>query len=218
TIRASAPMAAAALVTLAVSVAWIVRPETQAPVLDRQPFASFPQQVGTWSGSRTSLDPQVERVLGATDYLNATFQSTQAAAPVNMFVAFYDTQSDGEGIHSPEVCLPVGGWEIFTLEPHSIDMTRTGYGVFDVNRAVIQKGLSKQLVYYWFEQRGKRMTNDYLAKASVLVDGLTMGRTDGALVRYVTEIRDDETEAAADARLQRFISESLPRLPRFVPL
>jgi hypothetical protein len=34
-----------------------------------------------------------------------------------------------------------------------------------VNRAVIQKGLSNQLVYYWFEQRGRRMTNDFAAKA-----------------------------------------------------
>jgi hypothetical protein len=35
---------------------------------------------------------------------------------------------------------------------------------FEVNRAVIQKGLSEQLVYYWFEQRGKRITNDFIAK------------------------------------------------------
>ena len=34
-----------------------------------------------------------------------------------MFVAFYDKQTEGDGIHSPEVCLPVGGWEIFSLEP-----------------------------------------------------------------------------------------------------
>ena len=38
-------------------------------------------------------------------------------------------------------------------------------------------------VYYWFEQRGKRMTSDYLAKASVVWDSLTRGRTDGALTR-----------------------------------
>jgi EpsI family protein len=96
-------------------------------------------------------------------------------------------------------------------------MTAAGYGSFEVNRAVIQKGLSKQLVYYWFEQRGKRLTNDFAAKASVLIDGLTMGRTDGALVRYVTPIIGS-AEAEADARLQGFIAQSLERLPQFVPL
>lgn len=217
-IRASKALAAAALITLAVSVGWSARGTAEPPPLDRVPFTLFPLQIGSWAGYTQQLEPEVEEVLAATDYLNTTFRTLEEAAPVNMFVAFYDTQTKGEGIHSPEVCLPVGGWEIFTLEPYEIDMTRTGYGAFEVNRAVIQKGLSQQLVYYWFEQRGKRMTNDIAAKISVLTDGLTTGRTDGALVRYVTQIRGDESEADADARLQRFITESLGRLPRFVPL
>jgi hypothetical protein len=52
---------------------------------------------------------------------------------------------------------------------------------------------------------------------SVLVDSLIMGRTDGALVRYVTPIGVDEPEADADARLLRFMKLSLKPLPRFVP-
>ena len=217
-IRASRALAAGALITLAVSAAWSARSDNEAPPLDRQPFALFPYQIGTWAGTSHRLEPAVEAVLGATDYLNATYRSVEASAAVNMFVAYYDTQAEGEGIHSPEVCLPVGGWEIFSLEPYRIDMSDAGYGGFEVNRAVIQKGLSKQLVYYWFEQRGKRMTNDVWAKFSVLKDGLTMGRTDGALVRYVTEIRGDESEVEADTRLQKFILQSLSRLPQFVPL
>ena len=86
-----------------------------------------------------------------------------------------------------------------------------------MNRAVIQKGLTKQLVYYWFEQRGKRMTNDYLAKISVVWDSLSMGRSDGAMIRFVTPIEAGESEADADARMQRFMAVLLQKLPRFVP-
>ena len=111
----------------------------------------------------------------------------------------------------------MGGWEIFTLEPHGVAFQETVYGDFAVNRAVIQKGLSKQLVYYWFEQRGQRMTNDYAVKASVVVDGLTRGRADGALVRFVTPIGEQESEADAEARLQRLMAEVLPSLPKFIP-
>ena len=60
-------------------------------------------------------------------------------------------------------------------------------------------------------------TNDYLAKADVVWDSLTTGRTDGALVRFVTPISRDETEADADQRLQRFMAQLLPRLPTYVP-
>jgi exosortase D (VPLPA-CTERM-specific) len=217
-IRGSVVLALAAALTLAVSLAWATQHPTETVAIAREPFALFPRQIGDWSGSTALLDTDIERVLGASDYLNATFATPAEPGFVNMFVAFYDKQTDGSGIHSPEVCLPVGGWEIFSLEPHKVDFTATGYGIFEVNRAVIQKGFSKQLVYYWFEQRGKRLVNDFHAKLSVVYDGLTLGRTDGALIRYVTPIGDGETEADAEARLMRFISQSLPSLPRFVPM
>jgi EpsI family protein len=96
-------------------------------------------------------------------------------------------------------------------------MPGTAYGDFMVNRAVIQKGMTKQMVYYWFEQRGKRMTNDYAVKASVVWDGLTRGRADGALVRFVTPMGRNESDVDAEARLQGFMAELLPKLPRFIP-
>lgn len=217
-IRGSFALALATALTVAVSTVWILQRPAETVAMARDPFALFPRQIGDWAGSTALLDADVERVLGASDYLNATYATPLEAGYVNMFVAFYNKQTDGSGIHSPEVCLPVGGWEIFSLVPHQVDFSAAGYGVFEVNRAVIQKGLSKQLVYYWFEQRGKRMVNDFRAKLSVVHDGLTMGRTDGALVRYVTPIWEGETEADAEARLVRFIGQSLPPLPRFVPL
>jgi EpsI family protein len=85
------------------------------------------------------------------------------------------------------------------------------------NRAVIRKGLERQLVVYWFEQRGRRMTNDYMAKAVTVWDALTRGRTDGALVRLVTPMAPGESVRAAEARLAGFLHAGLPELPRFIP-
>ena len=61
------------------------------------------------------------------------------------------------------------------------------------------------------------MTNDYAAKVTVVYDSLTMGRTDGAMVRFVTPILEGESEDQADARMQSLMAEVLQRLPRFVP-
>lgn len=217
-IRPSAALAAAAVLTLGVSMAWAVRGPGEAMPIDRQPFSLFPRQFGEWSGSASSLDPEIAQVLAATDYVNIAYVAPGERDYVHFFSAFYENQTNGSGIHSPEVCLPVGGWEIYSLQPHQVDMPGTPYGNFTVNRAVIQKGLSKQLVYYWFEQRGKRMTNDVAAKASVIWDGIALGRTDGALVRYVTPINANEPESAADERIQRLMTGSLTSLPRFIPL
>lgn len=217
-LRWSRALTVAALMTIGASAVWISIQNTEPLKVAREPFLLFPRQLEGWSGVTSQLDTDIERVLGATDYLNSTFVAPNEAGPVNIFVAFYEKQTEGSGIHSPEVCLPVGGWEIFNLEPYELNSGVEGYGRFQVNRAVIQKGLNQQLVYYWFEQRGKRQTNDFTAKIGVVIDSLTMGRTDGALVRYVTPINPGEHESDADARLARFIGMSLVRLPRFVPM
>lgn len=216
-IRASVALAAAALLTAGVSLAWMLLPAPQVAEMPRDPLVLFPREIAGWQGFTGELEPDVERVLGADDYINAVFQSPDETDGVNFFVAYYLKQTEGQGIHSPEVCLPTGGWEVFSLDDVQVDMTSAGYGTFNANRAVIQKGLSKQLVYYWFEGRGKRISNDFSAKMSVLRDSLTLGRTDGALVRYVTPINPGESEADAEARLMRFMAVSLPELPRFVP-
>jgi exosortase D (VPLPA-CTERM-specific) len=210
-------LAAAGLLTAALATAFLAAPQAARVEVARDGFSLFPRSLGTWSGAPTPLDPDVERVLAASDYIDITYAAPGQGQPVNFFSAFYERQTEGTGIHSPEVCLPVGGWEIFSIEPYEVSMPGTVYGSFSVNRAVIQKGLSKQLVYYWFEQRGQRMTNDFKAKASVLYDSLTRGRTDGALVRFVTPIGEGETEADAEARLERLMEALLPRLPRFIP-
>ncbi|GHA47925.1 hypothetical protein GCM10008927_11080 [Amylibacter ulvae] len=217
-IRPSRSLVIAAIITLAASGAWMIGRGGETRVMDREPFALFPRDLDGWSGVGSLLDPEIETVLGASDYLNINYTSATAPSHINMFVAFYENQTDGSGIHSPEVCLPVGGWEIFTLEPYNVQTTLPVFGGFNVNRAIIQKGLSQQLVYYWFEQRGERMTNDIKAKFRVVIDGVRTGRTDGALVRYATPIVAGETAADADARLQGFLQNSLSALPRFVPL
>lgn len=216
-IAPSRSLVSGAVLSLLIAVAYVAAPARDIPLLARESFSSFPRDLGPWRGTPEFLEPEVERVLGATDYLNATYYAPGEAAPVNIFSAWYSKQTEGDGIHSPEVCLPVGGWEIFSLTQHRVDLPATPYGSFNVNRAVIQKGMSKQLLYYWFEQRGKRMTNDFAAKASVVVDSIRIGRTDGALIRFATLIDPNETEAEAEARLMEVIEAALFVFPFFVP-
>lgn len=216
-IRPSAGLLGAVLITAAVSVAWLALPARQTAAPEREPLAFFPRIVDGWRAVTFPLDRDIERVLGADDYLNAFYQKGWESQPISLFVAWYDKQTEGQGIHSPEVCLPAGGWEVFALEEVPLDLSAAGYGRFLANRAVIQKGLSKQLVYYWFEGRGKRVSNDVRAKLIVLKDTLLMGRSDGALIRFVTPIGPDEDESRAEARLLRFMERSLQPMPRFVP-
>ena len=184
--------------------------------MTRDPFALFPLSIDGWEGSTALLAPNVEETLGADDYVSAFFRAPGEAEGVDLFVSYYASQTRGEAIHSPAVCLPGAGWEVAAIRPVEVTLPGTRFGTFTLNRALIQKGLERQLVYYWFEGRGRRITNDFAAKFHTVADGLTIGRTDGGLVRVITPIGADG-EAAADARLQRFLGASVDRLPTFHP-
>ena len=73
------------------------------------------------------------------------------------------------------------------------------------------------MVFYWFEQKGRKIAWDMAAKYYLMVDGITTGRTDGALVRLTTQIAVDEQAADAEARLTDMMREVVKPLHRFIP-
>jgi exosortase D (VPLPA-CTERM-specific) len=213
---ASRALMTAGLLTALIGVAWSLVPAREAVAPPREPFALFPREIDGWSGSATALRRGIERVLGADDYLSAFYHHPDEAEGVDLFLSYYLSQTGGNAIHSPEVCLPGAGWEVFRIEPVTVALPGTRLGALRLNRAVIQKGLERQLVYYWFEGRGRRMTGDFAVKFATIADSLSLGRTDGGLVRVITPIGPDGA-GAADARLRRFLAASVDALPRFIP-
>jgi EpsI family protein len=130
-------------------------------------------------------------------------------------MAYYASQRKKQSIHSPRSCLPGGGWEIVSHE-HA-DVFTDGPQPFAVNRAVIQKGAAKQVVWYWFEGRGRSLTNEYLVKWYLLWDAVTRHRTDGALIRVVAALAPGESESDADRRIAALVGSARPLMARFIP-
>ena len=184
----------------------------------RESFALFPRQLGDWRqiGAARILDPQVAQVLAADDYHDVYLAKPGTANEVGLFMAWYDDQSNG-GVHSPEVCLPGAGWEIAWLERSDITQETGSATPFQINRTIIQKSETRMMVYYWFQQRHRRLAWDFAAKYWLMVDGLMTGRTDGAIVRLTTLIDPKESDATAEQRLKEVLHELLIPLPRFVP-
>ncbi|MEM1065305.1 MAG: VPLPA-CTERM-specific exosortase XrtD [Pseudomonadota bacterium] len=205
----------AALLSLMAAAAGQIPPSIERARVDRIPFALFPHQLGAWHrvGAPARLSPRVEAALGAQDYLAAGFQRAEDLGPTTVFIAWYADQRQG-GVHSPEICLPGAGWEIAALERATVPQAQGTAPQFSINRAIVQRGSERQVVFYWFEQRGRRIAWDVAAKAWLLVDAIKKGRTDGALVRLSTTIEPGETAAEAALRLEALLEQLLRPLPR----
>jgi exosortase D (VPLPA-CTERM-specific) len=175
----------------------------------RHTFEYFPLQISDWKGKRSLLPIDELKILKLTDYVLNNYQQ-QGNATVNFYAAYYESQKRRAAPHSPRVCIPGGGWEIAEISRVEIE----GY---PVNRLMIKKGMQKQLVYYWYQQRGKIVANEFAMKWNLFEDALLLNRTDGALVRLTTQITSEEVANAAEERLQDFFKDVKPILDDYIP-
>jgi exosortase D (VPLPA-CTERM-specific) len=211
-----APFAGACvvLVILVGIMQWVPRAVEIYP--PRSSFEEFPMQFGTWSGRRESLEGIYVDALKLDDYLLADYADSDGP-PVNLYMAYYDSQRKGDAVHSPRSCLPGGGWQLREFGQRSLGDIRVDERPLTVNRTVIELADRRQLVYYWFDQRGRAITNEFAVKWFLFWDSLTRRRTDGALIRLITPMPAGSDEQAADRRLTQFLGQIAPALPRYVP-
>lgn len=202
----------AALLLLGAALAGaLVVGEREEYIPPRAGFESFPLTLGEWRGRGDMLETIVLDELKLDDYILADYRDPDGQT-VNFYAAYYGSQRSGASAHSPRSCLPGGGWRI---ESHT--KINIAPGSTPVNRFVIRKGEYRQLVYYWFKQRDRIITNEYAVKWYLLWDALTRNRTDGALVRLTTAIAPGEDLERGDQRLQAFAKLAVPPLVKYVP-
>ena len=194
------------------------RPE---PAPARKTFDRFPEQIERWRGqSLPPMDAKVLAVLGADDILNRVYVSSPDRPPLGLYVGFYNSQRQGDSIHSPMNCLPGAGWEPLSRSSIAIPVTmRDRVTTVDANRYVIQKGLSRQLVLYWYQSHGRTVASEYWSKFFLIRDAMRLNRTDAALVRVIVPIdpKADDGELVAEQQASEFVTHLFPLLPEYVP-
>ncbi len=178
--------------------------------LERDSFETFPVELQGWYGREGTLEEVVLDALKLDDYIIADYRHPDGDS-INFYVAYYASQRSGAAAHSPASCLPGGGWQMDDLAPYEVMPGLV------VNRSVIRKGDSRQLVYYWFKQRDRIVVNEFAVKWYLLWDALTRNRTDGALIRLTTLLPPGEDIKAADARMKEFVSAIEPVISKYVP-
>jgi exosortase D (VPLPA-CTERM-specific) len=180
----------------------------------KKSFTQFPLRVGSWSGERQQMEQRFLETLDLSEYAIIDYQDN-GGVPVSFYVAYYESQRKGESIHSPETCLPGSGW-IFRQAGTAKISLKSGKSM-TVNKAIMEKGGSRQLVYFWFPARGRTLTNAYELKLFGFWDAMTRQRTDGALVRVISPIASSEKIEDTNTRLQSFIREIVPLLNEYIP-
>jgi EpsI family protein len=208
-------IAAGAVLVTFVGIA-IMLPRPAEIVPGRVSFIEFPLNLGTWTGQRRSLEGIYLDQLKLDDYLLVDYFDNGGHA-VNLYVSYYNSQRKGDAVHSPRACLPGGGWQLRDFDQRTLAGVMIDGRELRVNRTLIELGNQRQLVYYWFQQRGRIVTNEFSVKWYLFWDALTRHRTDGAMIRIIANVPSGTDVAAADGVLTRFAAQIAPQVPRYVP-
>jgi EpsI family protein len=181
-------------------------------VVARTPLSDLPAAIGGWQGRDSKpFDDDIVAALGVDDYINRHYER-EGHPPVSLYAGYYASQRQGDTIHSPQNCLPGAGWRPVSSERVTID---AGGTPIEVNRYLIQKGVERQAVLYWYQGRGRVVANEYANKLWLMVDAARLRRTNGALVRLITPVTGTPDDAFEE--LSAFTRAVFPRLAAHLP-
>ncbi len=177
-----------------------------------QSLDSIPLLLTGLTGIVGTISQEQRQAAGMTSYIYRYYR--EATTPFDVYVGYYDHQTQGKTIHSPKNCLPGSGWE--ALQQSQIPLT-TAMGVVTVNRYVLQNKNQRALVLYWYQGRGRIVAGEYRVKWELLRDAAMRGRTEEALVRVVVYMPPGTSEPEATARAELVASALAEDVAKVLP-
>jgi EpsI family protein len=181
----------------------------------RRSFVDFPLRIDQWTGKELGLETKVLQVVKVDDYMMRQYWSEQGT-PIGFYVGYYKSMRQGATYHSPKNCLPGSGWYFVKTGNTRLDIPGRHGQAVEINKLIIQKGLDKQLVLYWYQDRGRIITSEYWAKLYMVLDAIFKHRTDGAFVRVTVPFSGDDEEMAI-RRGRSFVEKAFSLLEEYLP-
>ncbi len=149
------------------------------------PLSSILPSLDGYSVVDLHIGDEERRVAGMSDYVARSYRRDSAQA-FQTLVSYYDRQGQGKTIHSPRNCLPGAGWEVLRGGTRSVAVGGVSH---DVNHYILKNGQATDVVYYWYQGRGRVVASEYQVKWNLLRDATLLGHTEEALVRIVIPVR-----------------------------
>ena len=180
----------------------------------RKPLSEVPAQLGEWrqKGGAIRFEAATETVLRTSDYTMREFLAPNNRL-ANLYIGYYASQRTGATYHSPQNCLPGAGWVM--KQPEYVEVKTASGRAFLANKFIIENGVYKEILLYWYQGRGRYTASEYTDKINTVWDSVLRRRSDGAMVRVMTSVGNSEAEATKAAI--DLAAATADKLGEFVP-
>jgi hypothetical protein len=114
----------------------------------KQALSNLPLKVGTWVGRDEAVEPEVVRAAQTDNYLNRVYVDPRH--PGVSLVLWINYSRTGLNLrHSPEICLPGGGFAKLESQCMTLDIPKKG-GSLQISRLAYAKGELVQTIGFWY--------------------------------------------------------------------
>jgi EpsI family protein len=178
-----------------------------------KPLNDIPIQLDSWKMTKQSrFSADTLEALKPTDYLHRVYKDA-AGNRVTLYLGYHAGGPESGPIHSPKHCLPGGGW--FELSEETLKVTVAG-NELPLVQAVYQHGDQKEMFIYYYQVKGKTLTDEYSLKFAEITNSILYNRRDSAFIRISIPFHGDQSVAASVG--ESFVREIYPYIVATLPL
>lgn len=180
-------------------------------------LSTFPLRIGDWVGEEKYFDQYIYDKLGVDDSILRDYR-TRDGSVIELYIGYYQSQSQSDIIHSPKHCMPGNGWKIIETDKvfvHIDDIDAAQKNI-RLNHMWLCKGRRKMNMIYWFQGRGRYITSEYMQKIYLVLDSITRRRTDEAFIRIISMTTAGK-ETKSSKNLIDFAMLLMPILKEYIP-
>lgn len=183
---------------------------TPVPIL--RPLKEFPVKIDDWVGTTHFFSKEVYDNLGVDDSILRNYRDNEGNL-ISLYIGYYDSQKEGEIIHSPKNCMLGSGWQPIDISGIEIDLPSKK---MVASKMIVEKGLRKEVVLYWYQSGNRVIANEYLQRLYFIWDAIRYDKTNAAFIRFTSPVIDNDYAKTIQLEVE-FIKKVIPILNNFLP-
>ncbi len=183
------------------------------PVPITRPLKDFPVKIDDWVGTTRFFSKEVYDNLGVDDSILRNYKNNQGNL-ISLYIGYYDSQKEGEIIHSPKNCMLGSGWQPIDISEIEIDLPSKKMAA---SKMIVEKGLYKEVVLYWYQSGNRVIANEYLQRLYFIWDAIRYNKTNAAFIRFTSPVSGNDYAKTIQLEVE-FIKKVIPILNNFLPI
>ncbi len=100
-------------------------------------------------------------------------------------------------------------------QPELVQIKTVSGKTFRANKFIIENGIYKEVLIYWYQGRGRTVAGEYKDKIYTVLDSVFRRRSDGSMARVMTSVGNSEAEATEAAI--SLAAQTADRLSEYIP-